>query len=225
MQKFLLTLLLALVIPFAGSAFDLKDLKNALGGMKSDSTENATSGSGAGSILGGLISGLISQDKLSVNDIVGSWSYSAPAVSFRSENFLKKAGGEAAAAAVEKKLEPYYRTTGLNNLTLVVNEDSTFTIKVRTIVLKGKVEQISDKDSDYNFTLRFTALGKINLGSIDVYVRKSGNSKMDMMFDVSKLISIAQAVSKVMNNSTINAAVSVLNSYDGICAGFTLVKK
>ena len=98
------------------SAFDLKDLLKG-----SSNTDSAKSQSGLGSLIGGLLS----TDRITVESLKGNWYYTSPAVSFRSDNVLMKAGGVAAAATVEKKLEPYYKTIGFTNLTFNIEADGT----------------------------------------------------------------------------------------------------
>lgn len=213
-------LLLMFVLTSNASAFDFKTALGGLFNQQSDSTE--TTGNGAGSALGSLLSGLFSSDKVTLDQVTGTWNYSSPAVSFKSENLLKKAGGEAAALAVEQKLAPYYKTTGLDKLVFTVNADSTFTFKVRSIVLSGTIEFINDKNSEANVRLNFQAFKKISMGSIEGYATVSGKNSMDLMFDVKRLVSIIEKVSVVSKSKTISTAVKLLNSYEGICAGFTL---
>ncbi|MCM1110411.1 MAG: DUF4923 family protein [Clostridium sp.] len=193
-------------------AWDLKDLKNVLGGSGSSDSP-----------IGNIISGLLQKESLTVEDLCGTWSYSAPAVTFKSENLLQKAGGAAASSAIVCKLEPYYKTTGLDQVVMTVNPDSTFTMTVRSIILKGTVETLAEEGSEANFTFNFTALGKIKLGKMNAYVTQSGNST-NVMFDVTKLIEIAEKVSSVAKSSTITTAVNLLKSYDGVCVGFELEK-
>jgi hypothetical protein len=49
-------------------------------------------------------------------------------------------------------------------------------------------------------------------------------SNLSVMFDVSKLQSLLSTMSSVTGNSTLSTVTSLLNSYDGICAGFKLKK-
>lgn len=221
MKKLFLAIFLAAFLPAAAGAFDLNDLKQMLGGNKADTTAT-DKGSSA---LGNILSGILSNDKIDVSDLVGKWNYTAPAVCFRSENFLKKAGGAAAATAIENKLSPYYHTTGLDRIIVTINADNSFVFNVRGILLKGTVSTITDKNSDYNFRFDFTALKSIKIGQMNAYVVKSGKNSFDLMFDVSKLIEIASKVSKVTKSATISATVDLLNSYEGICAGFSLKKE
>lgn len=201
---------------------DFLNLLNRLGsGAAADSTATDNSGKNGLGALGGLLSGLLSTDKIEPESMVGSWDYSSPAVCFQSDNFLQKAGGAAAASAIEEKLAPYYKTAGITSLKLTVNDDLTFAMQVRRATIKGTIT----KDENGEIFFNFTALGKIKLGSMKAYITMSGKESMSIMFDVSKLISIIKTVGSVSGNSTIKSASALLESYDGICAGFKLSKQ
>lgn len=192
----------------------LGGLGNILGGNR----DNNGGSSSIGNALGGLVGGLLSTDKITPESMVGTWNYSSPAVCFKSENFLQKAGGSAVAGTIENKLAPYYKTLGLNRLSLTVNDDKTFTMASGALKTHGTIEADGSGDVYFNFA----ALGKISLGKIKAYVTKSAGGNMSLMFDVSKLVTILKAVGSATGSSTVNTATSLLDSYDGICAGFKL---
>ena len=102
MKKFITTVLLALVVSASSYAFDIKDL---FGGKETTETES-TSGSDNGSsgilgAIGSFVNSVTANSNFSVDDLVGTWNYTSPAVTFDSENALKNVGGAAAATAVE----------------------------------------------------------------------------------------------------------------------------
>lgn len=214
---FLITATLILSSVISASAWNLKDALKGLGG-KGDSTAT-TSG------LGAALGNLLSTDKITIEQIKGTWGYKAPAVSFKSDNVLKKAGGAAASAAITEKLAPIYKRTGFDKAQLTINSDSTFTLKANKLTLKGTITEVpKDSKSQANFVFNFTVGGKMNIGKVDTYITKSATGNMSVMFDVTKLISIMEAVGKFTGNSTINSAISLLKSYDGLCAGFEMNK-
>lgn len=187
------------------------------GGSKDNGSSN--SGSGLGNILGGVLGSVLGTDKITPDRLVGSWSYAGPAVCFKSENFLQKAGGAAMAATIENKLSGYYDKFGLNKVTLVVDEQHNFKLNMGLLKTTGTVT-VENDDVYFNFT----ALGAISLGKMKTYVTMSGNNTMNLMFDVTKLMNILTAVGSATNSTTVKAASSLLNSYDGLCAGFKLTK-
>ena len=183
----------------------------------------ASTASAQGFDLKGMLGSLVSSDKITVDKMGGNWAYTAPAVSFKSSNVLKKAGGAAASSTVEGKLAPYFKKARLDKLTVTVNAaDSTFAMSLGKTTLKGTIQAVTDTDSDANFIFNFKVGGKIPAGKIDTYVTMTGNDTMSLMFDVSKLVTIIEKVSSVTGNSTIASVTKLLKGYDGICAGFKL---
>ncbi len=187
----------------------------------STSSDDSKSG-GLGDLLSGVANALgVGSSSLTVDKLVGTWTYSAPAVSFKSDNLLLKAGGAAAASQVEAKLAPYYKTAGLTSLVLTINADSTFTFKAKMMTLSGTIQKNTETG---NFVFKFQALKKINVGSMETYIIMNGK-KMELTFDVSKLMTIIEKVGSLTNNSTIKGASALLNQYDGMTAGFELQKQ
>ncbi len=205
-KKLLTLMIFALACSNMTNAQGIKDLLNGLGG--SDSKET----------IGNLLEGVFSNSNISVNDLQGNWLATGPAVAFQGDNFLKKAGGTAASAAIETKLKPYYQKYGLTGATLIIDNAGNFQLKIKKLTLKGTITQGADKGV---FEFNFSAAGKIKLGKIKTYVQKTSRT-MDVMFDASKLITIIDAVAKYSNISVAKTLLSLLNSYDGLCVGFAL---
>lgn len=217
MKKYLF-LSLVLLIGLMASASEL-DIKDVLNGMK-----NGGNGSSTTEKLAGLAGALLSSDKISIESLHGSWAYKAPAVTFKSDNLLKKAGGAAVSETIEGKLASYYSKLGFTQMTLVVNEDNTFEMKIKKMTLKGTITEVTDKNSKANFVFSFKAAGKVSIGKLDTYVQKSALGTLSIMFDVSKLISLVEKVSTLTNLSSAKTLSSALSSYDGMCAGFEMSK-
>ena len=208
---FYIASLALLLSSLQASAWNLQEALKGVGGK--DNT----------SAIGSALGNLLSTDKITVKSLVGTWNYTAPAVSFKSENVLKKAGGAAASAAIVSKLEPIYARVGFDKSTLTVNSDSTFVLKAGRITLKGNITAAPEsKDSQANFIFNFSVAGKVKVGKAETYVTKSATGNLSVMFDVTKLIAIMETVGKVSGNYSVNTAVSLLKSYDGLCAGFEM---
>ena len=189
-------------------AQSLGDLLGGLGG----------NGSGSGNVLSNIIEGVFTKSNLSLADLVGEYKAQGPAVTFKSDNLLQKAGGIAGAATIESKLNPYYEQYGLNNMTLTVDENANFTMKVKSLSLKGT---ITKNDADGTFDFNFNVAG-IKLGKFTAYIEKSGKN-LNLMFDASKLKDIISAIAKFTGNSMAKALGSILDSYDGACIGWKMV--
>lgn len=173
-----------------------------------------------GSVITNVVEGVFSKSDLTIDDIAGQWTSSGPAVTFQSDNLLKKAGGVATAAAIETKLEPYYKQYGLNGTVITIQHDGTFTMQVKKLTLKGTITQ--DKSEKGIFHLKFNILG-MNLGDIKTYVQKTSSS-MDIMFDATKMKTLISAIAGLSNNNLASALSKLLDSYDGMCVGFKLSK-
>lgn len=198
MKKLAILLLVLAGISLSSNAADPKDILGTLGGMVSNAVAN---------------------DKFSVDDIVGTWNYTGPAVSFASDNALKKIGGAAASSAVESKLEPYYKKLGLTKVTFVIAEDHSFTMSFGKVNLKGNIE----KSDDGELVFSFSALGKVPLGKVSARATKAGNT-LNLTFDATKMIQLLSKVASIAKNSGLSSITSLLESYDGIYMGFKLKK-
>lgn len=203
----------------AASVPDITELlKSAAEKAKSGSGDN--SGSTALSGLKGLAEGLLTSSKVGEDDLVGNWRYSAPAVTFKSDNLLQKAGGSAASGVIVEKIAPYYEKAGITSLTATFNQDRTFELKVKKITLTGTYALAGD-EANGDFVFTFKAVKKLPLGKMNAHVDKVG-SKITLTFDASKLIKLVNTVAQVSGQSSLQSAAKLLNSYDGLNCGFEL---
>ena len=152
--------------------------------------------------------------KFEASDLVGTWTYTSPAVAFKSDNALSNIGGAAAATAVENKLVPYFQKAGLQNSQLIVNKDLTFTWKLGAVTLSGTIE----KDATSNLVFNFSAFNKVKIGKVDCIATKSG-STVNLTFDAGKILAIAQKISSLSNNSTFKTLNSLLDNYKDMYIG------
>ena len=197
---FLLTLILSTSLSASAAGWDISDLLGKVSPASADSTKTSA-GSSKGGNLGGLLSGVanalgLGSSNLTVDKMVGTWNYTNPAVSFKSDNFLLKAGGAAAAQQIESEL-------------------------ARMANLTGTIEKNAETG---NFIFNFKAFKKIKIGSMEAFIVMNGN-KMELTFDVSKLMTIVEKAGSLTGNSTIKGLSTLLQQYDGLTAGFELQRK
>lgn len=166
------------------------------------------------------VQNLTATSNFEASDLVGTWTYSSPAISFKGDNALANIGGAAAASTIESKLAPYYDKVGMQNSQLTVNDDLTFTWKIGMISLTGTIE----KTKDSNLIFNFSAFGKVPIGKLDCMATKSGNV-VSLTFDASALISIAQKVSSISNNSTLQSVNALVSNYKDMYIGAKMKKK
>ncbi|MDE7345207.1 MAG: DUF4923 family protein [Muribaculaceae bacterium] len=172
---------------------------------------------GAGGALGNIVEGVFTKTDLTVEDIAGEWTSTGSAVTFQSDNFLKKAGGAAAAGAVENKLDEYYKKFGLTGAVLTVEKDGAFTLTIKKLPIKGTLEVKSKGVFKFNFN----AGGIVKLGSMDAYVEKSPTG-INVMFDADKIKKIMTLAASISGSKMVSTADKLLKEYDGICIGFKM---
>ena len=210
--NFAMTSLLLAAAPAASASPDITDLlKGAASKIGGGDGSTALSG------LKGAVEGMIAKSDLTAADLVGDYKYSATAVSLQSDNALQKLGGSAATGVIVDKLAPYYQKAGLTSMTATFREDGTCEFKVKKATVTGTYERNESGD----FTFNFKAVKKIPLGKMNAHVEKIGK-KLTLTFDASKLIKLVNAVASVSGQSSLQAAAKMLNSYDGLYAGFEL---
>ncbi len=201
------TKLIALGVALAGLASTAYaiDIKGLLGGN-------------AGETIGNIIEGVFTKSNLEVKDLAGTWQSTGAAVTFKSDNFLQKAGGIAGAAAIESKLNPYFERYGLVGAELAIAEDGSMTMKIKKMTLKGTV---SKGEEEGTFKFDFKAFGAVKITSLTAYVEKSPTS-LNVMFDANKLKSFISVVANISGMQLAKTAASILDSYDGACIGFKM---
>lgn len=217
MQKiYALLIALLLAAPLAARP-DISELLNGLGdrlGTPADSTSQTLSQIGTAL-------GIIPAKTVDIPYLTGAWKYSSPAVAFKSDNLLKKAGGLAASHKIEKELTPHYSRIGFDALQLTVSADSTFTLAAKGVKLSG----IATPDPEAKtLTLTMKLFGKIPAGSLRAYVAAESDKSMTLTFEVDKLLELINKLSTFTGNTTLQGAAKILEQYDGITAGFRLAK-
>ncbi len=196
----------------------LGQLGNALGN-RGNTGESTDGDNGVLGTIGSFINNTIANNNFTIDDLVGSWNYTSPAVSFKTDNAFQNIGGAAAATAIEDQLEPHYRRLGFNRTSLEVDADHNFTLKLGLVQLKGKVE----KDENDQLIFNFSAFGRVSLGKVTANATKAGKT-LNLTFDATRLINILNKVAGAVNNTALSTLSSLLNSYDGLYIGFKLKK-
>lgn len=179
-----------------------------------------TGQSGLGGILGNsetignVITSVLGLTKVSQRDIIGNWSYYQPGCAFTTEQLLKKAGGELAAAEIKTKVKPYYDKAGVSaeNTKISFGEDGRF-----TAVIAGK--QFS---GTYTYD---EAQSKISMKSllftVNCYAKKNAGS-MAFLFESSKLLTVLQGLSAISGSTELQTIGELAKQYDGVRIGFDM---
>lgn len=215
----------------AQNIFDLlKGLSSKQTESQPDSTKNTNN---TLSELGDFVAGLLGQGKINGYNLIGTWSYTEPAVVFESENMLTNVGGVAAGKAAQKKLQTYLDKIGFTagKVKITFKEDSTGTVTYGTKDIPFKW---SIQDSDLTINLAGNGLSKytssLNLSKFTSFKMncKLGIGSMQLSFKADKLLDFISKILSIAgnssNNSTINTIVSLANNVDGMYLGLTLEK-
>ena len=203
-MRVMAAMLLMLVAPSVNAQNDLQGILNGV------------LGGGNGDIVSGLTS-IFSKDKqATTNNIIGTWSYSEPAIVFTSDNLLTKVAAKVAANKLEDKLQSYLTQYGVKPgaLVLTFNEDGTCTETLNGKTMKGKWEV---KDSKLILTLH-------GIKALQITTQIEGKNMM-FVTDATKLLNLFKAVGAKSTNKNIKTLTTLMKSVDGMQAGVTLKKQ
>lgn len=205
--KTLISILFTLAIAFGSQAQGLSDILGKLG-------------SGKGKDILSTIGNAAATNDFDLSKLKGTWTYSSPAVSFKSGEALSDIGGAAVATQIENRLAPYFKTAGLTGLTMTFDGKNNFVAKIKGKEVKGHIERDSVKNEIYFF---FDRLGKTSNKGVKAMVTKAGTN-VNITLDASKVLELAQKVSGTLNLSSMKQISALLARYKGAYVGIRLKK-
>ena len=209
MRKNLMRMMAAISLMLVVSNVNAQnDLQNILNGV--------LNGGQSEDIVSGITSIFSSDKQANKNNIIGTWSYSEPAIVFTSDNLLTKVAAKVAANKLEDKLQSYMTQYGIKPGTLVLtfNEDGTCTETLNRKTMKGKWEV---KDSKLILTLG-------GIKALQITTQIDGKN-MQFVTDATKLLKLFKSVGAKSTNKNIKTVTSLMKSVDGMQAGVTLKKQ
>ena len=167
-----------------------------------------------GTAIGNVITSVIGLDKVTQQQIQGTWKYKGPGCAFSSEQALAKAGGEIAAVQVEEKLKPYYDDLKItaDNTWFTFNEDQSFKAQVAGKSISGTYT-LNEKDGQMTL--------KTLLFSINGYAKREVGG-ISILFESKKLLTIFQAIAAISGNQALEGIGEISKNYDGVRIGFDL---
>lgn len=198
-------MLLMLVAPNVNAQNDLQNILNGvLGGGQGDD------------IVSGITSVFSKDKQATANNIIGTWSYSEPAIVFTSDNLLTKVAAKVAANKLEDKIQSYLTQYGVKPgaLVLTFKEDGTCTETLNGKTINGKWEVKNSK--------LILTLGGIKALQITTQI---DGKNMQFVTDATKLLKLFKAVGAKSNNKNIQTVTSLMKSVDGMQAGISLKKQ
>jgi hypothetical protein len=180
--------------------------------------------------LGDVLNGVLSNDNVASNltsvfstnkqataeKIIGTWSYTEPAIVFTSNNLLAKAASKIAANKVEKKIQEQLSKYGIapGTFSMTFNEDGTF-----SETLKGKTTQGTWTVQDSKLVLSVAGVKALSITT------QIDGKDLQFVTDATKLLNLFKTLGAKSSNSSIKTAASLMKSVNGMQAGITLRKQ
>lgn len=211
MKKFILKGFLMSAMLTMGMTVQAQSLGNVLGSVLGSSNNSEST-----DLVSSLTAIFSSKKQASSENIVGTWSYSEPAIVLTSKNVLTQTAAKVAANKMEKTLQTKLTSLGIKPgaLTMTFKEDGTFTSTLKGKTTNGKW---SVKDSK----LQMTTIG---IKPVSITTQLSGK---EMMFvtDATKLLTLFQTVGAKSTNASLKTVTSLMKSVNGMQVGVTMKKK
>lgn len=173
-------------------------------------------GGSTGDLVSNLTSVFSSKKQATKDKIIGTWSYTEPAIVFTSDNLLAKAGAKIAAGQLEKKLQEQLSKYGVKPgaFTMTFKEDGTFTETINGKTSTGKWAVVDNK-------LQLT-IGGVKALSITTQI---DGKTMQFVTDATKLLNLFKTLGAKSSNSQIKTVTTLMKSVDGMQAGITMKKQ
>jgi hypothetical protein len=191
---------------------DLQGLADkVLGGSSAQQGSN-----NSGDLIQNLTTVFSKNKQAKSSNIVGTWSYTEPAIVLNSGNFLSNAAYKIAANKIESKLQSYLTQYGIKpgTFTMTFNEDGTFSETLKGKTMKGKWAIQDEK--------LVLTIGKVK--AVKITTQISG-SEMQLVTDATKLLTMFQSFGANSSNSSIKTAAALLKGVKEMQAGITLKKQ
>lgn len=209
MKKNMMRLLAAMLLMLAAPSVHAQDWQSVLNGVLGGGGQSED-------IVSGITSIFSSDKQANKNNIIGTWSYTEPAIMFTSDNLLTKLAAKVAANKLEDKLQSYLTQYGVKPgaLVLTFNEDGTCTETLNGKTMKGKWQV---KDSKLVLTLG-------GIKSLQITTQIDGKNMM-FVTDATKLLKLFKSVGAKSTNKNIQTVTSLMKNVDGMQAGVSLKKQ
>ena len=208
MKKNMMRMMAAMLMMLAATSVHAQDWQNVLNGV--------LGGGQSEDIVSGITSIFSSDKQANKNNIIGTWSYSEPAIMFTSDNLLTKVAAKVAANKLEDKLQSYLTQYGVKPgaLVLTFNEDGTCKETLNGKTMKGKWEV---QDSKLILTLG-------GIKALQITTQIDGKNMM-FVTDATKLLKLFKSVGAKSTNKNIQTVTSLMKNVDGMQAGVSLKKQ
>jgi hypothetical protein len=159
---------------------------------------------------------------LSVESLVGTWTYTAPAVALESDDVLSNVAGSVATTQMEKKLQTYCTKAGMIQgvSKFTFNKDSTFTSEMKGKTLKGLY---SFDAKNKTVSLSYGQIGRYKMNTLVANAVLTDN-QLKLVFNSTKVLNFLSTVAKYSSNTTLQTISQLSKQYKGMKMGFEFKK-
>lgn len=181
-----------------------------------DLLKKASDGLNLGSTAKDYVSALLGKDKVTAEDLVGTWTYAEPVLVLESDQVLGKIGGAVMAQTAEKKLSSVMEKIGVKPgvVKMTFNSDGTYTCELNGHTIRGTYEV-----QDATLTLK-----KLNFTALSANVKKTGNS-LQLAVQADKLLTLVSSLTSIVpEDGMLSTVTSLFKSYDGMQVGVKFEK-
>lgn len=150
--------------------------------------------------------------------IVGSWSYSAPAVKLDGEDTLTSLSGSALSATLGSKMESIFAKVGIveGACSVTFNEDGTFTMPIKSRNISGTYTY---NNEDHSLTM---TLGQEKKVEVKGFAYISG-ANLQLVFQINKLTDFLVNVGSSV--SSLSTITNLIKQYENIYLGFEFARQ
>ncbi len=208
MKRFLRASILTAVLSFCCVSLPAQSIGDLL--------KKASSGLNLGNTAKDYVSALLGKDKVTAEDLVGTWTYAEPVLVLESDQVLGKIGGAVMAQTAEKKLSSVMEKIGVKPgvVKMTFNSDGTYTCELNGHTIRGTYEV-----QDATLTLK-----KLNFTALSANVKKTGNS-LQLAVQADKLLTLVSSLTSIVpEDGMLSTVTSLFKSYDGMQVGVKFEK-
>ena len=150
--------------------------------------------------------------------IVGSWSYSAPAIKLDGEDTLTSLSGSALSATLGSKMESIFAKVGIveGSCSVTFNEDGTFTMPIKSRNISGTYTY---NNEDHSLTM---TLGQEKKVEVKGFAYISG-ANLQLVFQINKLTDFLVNVGSSV--SSLSTVTNLIKQYENIYLGFEFARQ
>lgn len=150
--------------------------------------------------------------------IVGSWSYSAPAVKLDGEDTLTSLSGSALSATLGSKMESIFAKVGIveGSCSVTFNEDGTVTMPIKSRNITGTYTY---NNEDHSLTM---TLGQEKKVEVKGFAYISG-ANLQLVFQINKLTDFLVNVGSSV--SSLSTVTNLIKQYENIYLGFEFARQ